>query len=308
VKRNKTTGNPKRPRNRIKGSLYAFTSGLFLTVGLAQPLVAQTASNAITIPAGADGVAINNETGGVITSTNATAIETSASTSISNFGSISGGENGVNFVNGAGSGTLSNGTTGTISSDSRAVNIGGAVQLTNKGQIVGTGDQRNGTVYSDAAANNFSINNSGTIDAGAGNQGSGVALEIGSKTTASVTNSGVIQGRTNTPGVAGNSGLSGDGLRLNNFSDPGVFNGTIENTASGQIRSESQSGTIAGLRVADGIGFQGSLDNAGSIDGAQNGLYFGNGDHTGGVAKNSGSITSGSRALNIGPAKRYSLR
>ena len=255
--------------------------------------------NAITIPMGADGVTINNGPGGVITSQDATAIETSADTTINNFGNIFGGFNGVNFVNGFGSGVLNNGRTGTISSDSRAVNIGGSVALDNAGQIFGTGDQRNGTVYSDSVANNFSITNSGSIDAGQGNQGAGVALEIGSRTTASVVNSGLIQGRTNTPGVAGNSGLSGDGLRLANFGAPGVFDGTIENTASGEIRSESKSGTIAGLRVADGIGFQGTLDNAGLIQGPQNGLYFGNADHTGGVANNTGTISSDSRALNI---------
>ena len=259
----------------------------------------ETQQNAITIPGGADGVTINNGAGGVISSDQATAIETSASTTINNFGNILGGFNGVDFANGLGSGFLNNGSTGVISSDSRAVNIGGAVQLVNEGQILGTGDQRNGTVYSDSAANNFSVDNRGTIDAGAGNQGSGLALEIGPQTTAAITNSGLIQGRTNTPGVAGNSGLSGDGLRLANFGAPGVFDGTIDNTATGVIRSESQSGTIAGLRVANGIGFQGSLDNAGEISGVQNGLYFGDADHTGGVASNSGVISSDSRALNI---------
>ena len=306
-------------RRRFAKSICAL-SGLAIALGMSQVLQAQvvpapsdtvavtsdsgtwlqeTSTNAITIPTGADGVTINNGPGGVISSAGATAIETSANTTINNDGTTSGGVNGVNFVNGSGSGALTNSATGTISSDSRAVNIGGAVQLTNQGQILGTGDQRNGTVYSDSVANNFSIDNSGTIDAGAGNQGSGVALEIGPTTTASVTNSGTIQGRTNTAGVAGTSGLSGDGLRLNNFGTPGVFDGTIDNTSTGEIRSESLSGTIAGLRVANGIGFQGELDNAGLIDGAQNGLYFGEADHTGGVVNNSGTITSDSRALNI---------
>lgn len=255
--------------------------------------------NAITIPEGADGVVINIGQGGVVSSQQATGIETSASTIINNLGSIFGGFNGVNFVNGLGSGELNNGVTGVISSDSRGVNIGGSVQLTNEGQILGTGDQRNGTVYSDSVANNFSISNSGTIDAGKGNQGAGIGLEIGPVTTATISNSGLIQGRTNTPGIAGNTGLSADGLRLANFRTAGIFDGTIENTATGEIRSESQSGTIAGLRVGDGIGFQGTLDNAGLIQGARNGLYFGNGDHTGGVANNSGVVSSGSRALNI---------
>jgi len=245
-------------RRRFVGSLRAL-SGLAIAVAMSQSLIAQTtpnpsstvdvtsdpttwlqeSGNAINIPAGADGVTVNNGAGGVISSANATAIETSADTTINNAGTTSGGFNGVNFVNGSGSGVLNNTATGSITSDSRAVNIGGAVQLTNQGDILGTGDQRNGTVYSDSVANNFSIDNSGTIDAGAGNQGSAVALEIGPTTTAT-------------------------------------------DTSTGEIRSESQSGTIAGLRVADGIGFQGELDNDGLIEGAQNGLYFGNADHTGG--------------------------
>ena len=254
----------------------------------------------VVVAANNDGVTVNNPQAGAIVATG-NAIRTQSDTQITNAGLIDGGVNGVNFENGLGSGTLTNTETGTVQSDSRAVNIGGEVTLNNSGQILGTGNQRNGTVYSDSVANNFSITNSGTIDAGQGNQGSGVALEIGTRTTADIDNSGVIQGRTNTPGVAGNSGLSGDGLRLGNFGPAAsrVFDGSIVNQASGRISSESQSGTIAGVRFTNGIGFQGSLDNAGEISGANNGLYFGTGDHTGGVVDNTGAITSDSRALNI---------
>ena len=306
-------------RKQLAKKFMAFCTGSFVVACASQPLLAQTVVpnagdtitvtsgtsiqegtvNGITVPGGTNGVTINIDAGGQVSSTSATAIETSSDTTVNNLGDVAGGFNGVNFVNGSGSGVLSNGASGTVSSDSRAVNIGGAVQITNAGQIIGTGDQRNGTIYSDSVANNFSINNTGTIDAGAGNQGSGVALEIGAQTTADITNSGLIQGRTNTPGVAGGSGLSGDGLRLANFGASGIFDGSIQNATTGEIRSESLSGTIAGLRVANGIGFQGSLDNDGTIVGAQNGLYFGEADHTGGVVNNSGTISSDSRALNI---------
>ncbi|MEO1510619.1 MAG: hypothetical protein AAFU70_00970, partial [Planctomycetota bacterium] len=269
------------------------------------PMTWQTSTdaNAIDIPAGADGVVINNQLGGVIRSDNLSAIETRASTTVNNLGQIFGGFNGVNFVNGFGSGFLNNGVTGVISSDSRAVNIGGSVQIVNEGTLIGTGDQRNGTVYSDSVANNFSVNNSGLIDAGASNQGSGLALEI-AQTTANIVNSGTIQGRTNTPGVSPASGLSGDGLRLANFTPLGpselrFFDGTITNTATGLIASESGSGTIAGFRVGDGVGFQGTFDNDGTIVGPQNGAYFGNADHTGGSFDNSGLISSDSRAFNL---------
>lgn len=319
--------NRSQRRKSLQRTLVAFAQGAIFATCLVSPAVAQTmpgqddtvdvtsdpstwlqegTANAITIPTTADGVVITNGSGGVISSQQATGIETSANTTVFNFGSIFGGFNGINFVNGFGSGILNNGGTGTISSDSRAVNIGGAVQLTNQGQIFGTGDQRNGTIYSDSVANNFSITNesTGTIDAGAGNQGAGIGLEIGQLTTATITNDGLIQGRTNTPGVAGNTGLSADGLRLANFTAPvagqsRTFNGSISNSSTGSILSESNSGTIAGVRVADGVGFAGTLDNSGLIAGTRNGLYFGNGDHLGGVVNNDGQISSGSRALNI---------
>ena len=51
----------------------------------------------------------------------------------------------------------------------------------------------------------------------------------------------------------------------------------------------------------NGVNFQGSLTNAGTISGVQNGVYFGTGDHTGGLFVNEegGVVSSGSRALNI---------
>ena len=81
-------------RRRFAKSLCAL-SGLAIAVAMSQSLVAQnvpspggtvevtsdsstwlqeSATNAITIPAGADGVTINNVPGGVISSANATAI------------------------------------------------------------------------------------------------------------------------------------------------------------------------------------------------------------------------------------------
>lgn len=234
------------------------------------------------------------------------AVEISDFGLVANLGTIAGAFNGVEFVNGLGSGLLLNLDSATITSDSRAVNIGGPVDMTNLGAILGTGDQRNGTIYSDSIANSFRVVNRGTIDAGAGNQGSGAAFEIGGSNSAVIGNFGTIAGRTNTPGVAANSGLSGDGLRLNNFGPLGeaeqrVFTGTLFN--GGQITSESVSGPIAGVRIGDTVGFQGFFLNAfgGDIFGVRNGLYFGNGDHTGSEAINAPTsrIRSDSRALNI---------
>ena len=198
-----------------------------------------------------------------------------------------------------------------ISSDSRAINIGGSVAVSNAGQILGTGDQRNGTVYSDSAANNFSVSNSGTIDAGAGNQGAGFSAELSDKgTNFTIENSGTLAGRGDAgAGVA----TAGDGIRLERTRVDGALDGTTTGlftgdiTNSGTISSEGANGTVGGFRAVNGVDFQGSLVNEadGVISGEQNGVYFGNatpaggGDHTGGVVRNEGTISSGSRALNI---------
>ena len=47
---------------------------------------------------------------------------------------------------------------GVISSDSRAFNLDGeGLQVNNHGDILATGDQRNGTFYVDGTADNFSL-------------------------------------------------------------------------------------------------------------------------------------------------------
>lgn len=192
---------------------------------------------------------------------------------------------------------------GTIQSGSRAVNIDGTgVDLVNGGDILGTGDQRNGTVYADSTADDFSVRNivSGTIDAGEGNLGSGFGAEIGDAhdgaNTFTLDNSGTIQGRGN---AAAGGNLAGDGVRIGNVGNVGTTDATIVNT--GEILSEGANGTVAGIRVVNGVNFQGELSNAGVIEGVQNGLYFGTGDHSGSriVNEEAGLIASGSRALNI---------
>ena len=188
---------------------------------------------------------------------------------------------------------------GVISSDSRAFNIDGTgLTLDNAGEILGTGDQRNGTVYSDGTATEFAVTNSGTIDAGEGNNGSGFAAEIGADgNTFSLDNSGDIIGR----GAVGDT----DGLRVGNGGDIGTA--TVDITNSGTISSEGAAGTTAGLRFVNGISFDGTIENSGTISGVQNGVYFGNAvdgegaDHSNGVFTNAegGVISSDSRAFNI---------
>ncbi len=98
---------------------------------------------------------------------------------IRNLGQISGSLNGVsstgerlNLIN-----------QGTITSDSRAVDFvaGDGNRLENNGNIFGTGNQRNGTVYINGPVDNTKINNSrdGVIDAGEGNTGDGISVQVG---------------------------------------------------------------------------------------------------------------------------------
>ena len=197
-----------------------------------------------------------------------------------------------------------------ISSDSRAVNIDGTgLEINNEGTILGTGNQRNGTVYADSTAQDFTLNNGGSIDAGAGNEGAGFSVELAATgNDFTINNSGEIRGR----GTAG-AGLAtaGDGIRLErtrvdgalDATTTGLFTGTINN--SGVVTSEGDSGTTGGFRAVNGVDFQGTLNNTGTISGVQNGVYFGNpvgaggGDHTGGVVNNFGVISSDSRAFNL---------
>ena len=236
---------------------------------------------------------------------------TSFSGTIDNSGTISGVQNGLYFGNAtpAGGGDFTGAVvnnSGTISSDSRALNIDGTgLEVNNSGSILGTGNQRNGTVYADSTAQNFVFNNleGGLIDAGAGNEGSGFGHEIAADgNTFTLVNAGTIQGRGNA--AAGENG-AGDGVRIGNVGNIGTANATISNT--GTIASEGANGTVAGVRFVNGISFAGTFDNSGTISGVQNGVYFGNpvagegADHSDGVFNNleGGLISSDSRAFNI---------
>ena len=213
-----------------------------------------------------------------------------------NSGRIAGGFNGVSFGPDSESGLLVN--RGTISSDSRAVDIAGQDTIfVNRGTILGTGDQRNGTVYADDGADGYRIVNAGLIDAGDGNQGAGISLELDAEVDGDIVNAGIVQGRGNA-GAA--TPLAGDGIRLaSGVEGPSVFTGDIVN--SGLVDSEGANGTVAGIRVANGVGFEGTLTNTGRgvISGVQNGVYFGDADHNGGEFVNRGRVTSDSRAVNL---------
>lgn len=265
----------------------------------------------IAINAGISGVTINNDVDGQIQSSDAAGIRNSGDINVDNSGNISGAVEGINFLNALGTGSITNRRTGVISSASRAINVGDARSISNEGRIVGTGDQRNGTVYSDESSNGFTIDNqtAGIIDAGAGNAGAGFSAELSAAgNDFKIENAGQIAGRGN----AGAGGATaGDGIRLERVRVGGALDGTTtgrftgEINNSGSITSEGANGTVGAFRAVNGVDFQGKLNNSGTISGTQNGVYFGNAvgaggaDHTGGVVNNSGKISSGSRALNI---------
>ena len=225
--------------------------------------VADVPDSAAVIPAGVDAV-VDNPVGGSIVSED-TAFEVSGDAVINNAGEIAGGFNGVDFTE-VGTGTLNN--TGLVTSDSRAVQIeGDDVTINNDGAIIGTDDQRNGTVYSDESADDFEINNRGLIDAGEGNEGAGISTELVAEgTTFDVNNEGLIQGRGD---AAAGLATAGDGIRLERTrvdgaldgTTTGLFDGVINN--SGLIDSEGANGTVAGFRAVNGVDFQGQLNNEG---------------------------------------------
>ena len=134
--------------------------------------------------------------------------------------------------------TINNQTGGILQASSRVVDItaGSGAVLNNAGgaTILGTGNQRNGTVYVDSDTNDVSINNDGTIDAGVGNEGSGVGFEIAAEGNAfTIDNSGTIQGRGNASAALN---TAGDGIRIGNVGYIGTASTNFTNT--GTIASE----------------------------------------------------------------------
>ncbi|MES0824890.1 beta strand repeat-containing protein [Ruegeria sp. SCP11] len=234
----------------------------------------------------------------------ATGVQVTGSAAIRNFGEIAGEFNGVQFAGSDSSGSLDNFRGGVISSDSRAVDIQGqGIDVRNFGDIIGTSDQRNGTIYTNSTAEDVSISNfaGGTIDAGEGNQGAGISLqigdEIGDRVETDLFNGfgGTIQGRGQ---AASNTSLAGDGIRIDDGAEGIILETEIIN--SGLISTESNQGTAAGIRIADGANTKGEILNTstGVIEGPRIGLYIGNGEHDLDVL-NFGTIQSGSRAVNI---------
>ncbi|MEO0914699.1 MAG: M10 family metallopeptidase C-terminal domain-containing protein, partial [Pseudomonadota bacterium] len=159
---------------------------------------------------------------------------------------------------------------GHILSNSRAVNIDGAgVVLANHGRIAGTDDQRNGTVYADNTADEYTILNhkGGVIDAGYGNNGSAISLQTGDSkgdvVFADVVNHGLVRGR----GDAEEGNGIGDGVRLFSGVEDAVFQGSVVN--HGRILASKESDAAVGIRVEDGVRLDGGIVNHGRIFGSE---------------------------------------
>ena len=209
-------------------------------------------------------------------------------------GTIAGGNNGLYLGDAEHDILIRN--NGKISSDSRALNLDGSgIHLINQGVIVGTGNQRNGTIYADGTADNYVIHNGrrGLIDAGKGNQGAAISLQLGEQANdvvhISIKNAGFIQGRGK---AVSDSPLAGDGIRL--FS--GVANGLI--TVEGEIRNEgSITATHHGISVDTGIILEGDLRNLGSLTSTAGSGIAIDGEISGDII-NRGSISGHEYAIN----------
>ena len=177
-------------------------------------------------------------------------------------GVISGPRNGLYIGNAEHDLTIEN--EGRITSGSRAVNLDGDnVTFRNDGDVIGTGDQRNGTVYLDGTADNVTVENTDTIDAGRGNNGSGVSVQVGSASEDAlnedivIDNDGLIQGRGDGNVPAGVRFFNGSGEEV------ATVTGSITNRDDGEIASETQ----AGILIEDGVAFNGTITNDGVIEG-----------------------------------------
>ena len=203
---------------------------------------------------------------------------------------------------------------GTITSDSRAVDFvdGDGSSLDNNGELLGTGNQRNGTVYINGPVDDANINNrhGAVIDAGEGNTGDGISVQVGvdSEDLISdgirINNRGSVVGRGQ-PGFEAGSRTTANGSSgvrfFNGTSSPeAIVRGSLNN--SGTISSEANVGFLGGVVVENGVGFQGEINNnrSGLISGPRNGLYIGNADHDLTINnRRGGRIESGSRAVNL---------
>lgn len=225
---------------------------------------------------------------------------------ITNSGLISGPRNGLYIGNADHDLQIVN--SGQIESGSRVVNLDGDnVTFTNQGSVIGTDNQRNGTIYLDGTADNTTVNNQGLVDAGEGNLGDAISVQAGATGDAvnediNIVNTGLLQGRGDGPDVFAN----GARVASNGSSGLRFFNGAGEDGATvtgsvinqGTITAEVNVGFLGGLVLEDNVAFDGLIANNGLISGPRNGLYIGDAQHDLQIV-NSGQIESGSRAVNL---------
>ncbi|MEL6494653.1 MAG: calcium-binding protein, partial [Cyanobacteria bacterium J06623_7] len=151
----------------------SFTINSEESVTISETIIAAQ-NPAIDIP-GSDASLTIDPTGAILASeSGSTSIGVAGDdVNVSNQGTIAGSLNGID-IDGS---NFNLDNSGLVSSDSRAVQIdnGNGSQINNSGAILGTDNQRNGTIYANDTANNYTINNSGLIDTGEGNNGAAVS-------------------------------------------------------------------------------------------------------------------------------------
>ena len=219
-------------------------------------------------------------------------------------GVIDGTANGLYFGEGNHDATVRN--YGTIQSDSRAVNIDGTgVTVENYGHIVGTDDQRNGTVYADGTADEYAIVNheGAVIDGGDGNDSSAISLQVGSEAgdtvRGSVTNFGTIIGRQDselTDLFVNNPDGLGYGIRLFGPDDVSLSSTTFEGNIAnvGLIDADFTGIDIRGVNFT-GVAEDGvtGIINTGRIEADLFGIFYTDVDAFDGNIINTGSIIAG---------------
>ena len=225
-----------------------------------------------------------------------------------NSGTISGAFNGISSTGDELSLTNSN----TITSDSRAVDLsdGDGLVVRNSGDILGTGNQRNGTLYVDGTVDDLRFINSGVVDAGVGNLGDAVSIQVGAVGDLSNEEINIITIVAYSRDARDGAEVFADGARVaaNGSSGLRFFNGSGQPEATvtgsvinnGTITAEVTVGFLGGLVIEDGVAYDGRIVNnrQGVISGPRNGLYIGNAEHDLTI-NNAGRIESGSRAVNI---------
>ncbi|MEM9948542.1 MAG: hypothetical protein AAF810_21110, partial [Cyanobacteria bacterium P01_D01_bin.36] len=197
---------------------------------------------------------------------------------IKNSGTID-GLTGVDFASGSSTGgQLINNVSGVVTSDNRAVNLGGKrITVKNNGLIQTVNTASDGVIRVDGSADNFVIENrgKGVIEASEGASGTGILLDIGDSDgdiiKGRLINNGRIEGRNDD--VANSQ--QGDGIRLSSGIEPDEIivglglRANLENRRQGEIIAADD-----GIEIDGKITLRGNINNRGEIVAENDGIII----------------------------------